>query len=66
MKTHTHTRLTALFQGTTQVCQYQIGKTILDFTEARDSEAVASAGGAYSKRIPRTKCAPRISSGIYF
>jgi len=63
----------ALFQGTTQVCQYQIGKTILDFTEARDSEAVASAGGAYSKRIPRTncalwikKCAPRISSGIYF
>ena len=57
MKTHTHTRLTALFQGTTQECQYQIGKTILDFTEARDSEAVASAGGAYSKRIPRTNCA---------
>jgi len=35
---HTHTRLTALFSRTTQVSQYQKGKTNLDFTEARDSE----------------------------
>jgi len=35
---HTHTRLTALFSGTTQVSRYQKGKTSLDFTEARDSE----------------------------
>ena len=34
----THTRLTALFSGTTQVNRYQKGKTNLDFTEARDSE----------------------------
>jgi len=26
------------FSGTTRVCQYQKGKTNLDFTEARDSE----------------------------
>jgi len=32
------TRLTAFFSGTTQVSQYQKGKTNLDFTEARDSE----------------------------
>ena len=36
---HTHTKL---FNGplsrTTQVSRYQIGKTNLDFTEARDSE----------------------------
>ena len=36
--THTYTRLTALFSGTTQVSRYQKGKTNLDFTEARDSE----------------------------
>ena len=36
--THTHTRLTALFPGTTWVSRYQKGKTSLDFTEARDSE----------------------------
>jgi len=36
--THTHTRLTALFSGTTRVNRYQNGKTNLDFTEARDSE----------------------------
>ena len=36
--THTHTRLTALFSGTTRVSRYQKGKTNLDFTEARDSE----------------------------
>ena len=35
---HTHTCLTALFSGTTQVSRYQKGKTNLDFTEARDSE----------------------------
>ena len=35
---HYHTRLTALFSGTTQVSRYQKGKTNLDFTEARDSE----------------------------
>jgi len=28
--THTHTRLTALFSGSTQVCRYQKGKTNLD------------------------------------
>ena len=38
MNTHTHTRLTALYSGTTRVSQYQKGKTNLDFTEARDSE----------------------------
>jgi len=36
--THTHTRLTALFPGCTQVGRYQKGKTKVDFTEARDSE----------------------------
>ena len=36
--THTHTRFTTFFSGTTQVSQYQKGKTNLDFTEARDSE----------------------------
>jgi len=35
---HTHTRLTALLSGTTQVSRYQRGKTNLDFTGARDSE----------------------------
>jgi len=35
----THTRLTALFSGTTRVSRYQKGKTSLDFTEAvSDSE----------------------------
>jgi len=36
--THTHTRLMALFSGTTRVSQYQKGKTNLNFTEASDSE----------------------------
>jgi len=36
--THTHTPLTALFSGTTQVSRYQKGKTNLDFSEARNSE----------------------------
>jgi len=36
--THTHTCLTALFPGTTQVSRYQKGETNLDFAEARDSE----------------------------
>ena len=36
--THTHTRLTALFSGTTQVSRYQKGKTNLDFSEATDNE----------------------------
>ena len=35
---YTHTRLMALFSGTTLVSQYQKGKTNLDFAEARDSE----------------------------
>jgi len=33
-----HSRLMALFSGTTPVSRYQKGKTNLDFTEARDSE----------------------------
>jgi len=36
--THTHTPFNGSFSGTTQVSQYQKGKTNLDFTEARDSE----------------------------
>jgi len=36
--THTHTFFNGPFSGTTQVSQYQRGKTNLDFTEARDSE----------------------------
>jgi len=37
--THAHTRVfNGPFSGTTQVSQYQKGKTNLDFTEARDSE----------------------------
>jgi len=36
--THTHTHpFNGPFSGTTQVSQYQRGKTNLDFTEARDS-----------------------------
>jgi len=35
--THTCTRLTAVFSGTTRVSHYQKGKTNLDFSEARDS-----------------------------
>jgi len=36
---NTHTRpFNGPFSGTTQVSQYQKGKTNLDFTEARDSE----------------------------
>ena len=36
---HTHTHpFNGPFSGTTQVSQYQKGKTNLDFTEARDSE----------------------------
>ena len=35
--THTHT-FNGPFSGTTQVSQYQKGKTNLDFTQARDSE----------------------------
>jgi len=34
---YTHTRLTAVFSGTTRVSHYQKGKTNLDFSEARDS-----------------------------
>ena len=34
----THTRFNGPFSGTTQVSQYQKGKTNLDFTDARDSE----------------------------
>ena len=38
-KIHTHTQpFTGPFSGTTQVSRYQIGKTNLDLTEARDSE----------------------------
>ena len=37
MHTHTHP-FNGPFSGTTQVSQYQKGKTNLDFTEARDSE----------------------------
>jgi len=37
--THTHTHpFNGPVSGTTRVSRYQIGKTILDFTEARDSE----------------------------
>ena len=36
-KSHTH-RFNGPFSGTTQVSQYQKGKTNLDFTEAIDSE----------------------------
>ena len=36
--THTHTPFNVPFSGTTQVSQYQKGKTNLDFTEARDSQ----------------------------
>jgi len=39
--THTHTRASEFngpLSGTTQVSQYQKGKTKLNFTEARDSE----------------------------
>jgi len=36
---HTHARaFNGPLSGTTQVSQYQKGKTNLDFTEARDSE----------------------------
>jgi len=35
---HTHTRLTALCPGFTQVSQYQKSRTNRDFTEARDRE----------------------------
>jgi len=39
LHTHTHTHpFNGPFSGTTQVSQYQEGKTNLDFTEARDSE----------------------------
>ena len=41
--THTHP-FNDPFSGTTQVSWYQKGKTNLDFTEARDRVAVASAG----------------------
>jgi len=47
MLVHTHTHLTALFSGTTQVSQYQTGKTNLDFRfywRKRQWVAVASAG----------------------
>jgi len=38
-QTHTHTHpFNGHLSGTTQVSQYQKGKTNLDFTEARDSE----------------------------
>ena len=38
--THTHTHpFNGSFSGTTQVSQYQKGKTNLDFTEARDSNS---------------------------
>jgi len=37
--THTHTHpFNSPFSGTTRVGRYQVGKTNLDFTEARDSE----------------------------
>ena len=36
--THTHTRLTALFQDYLEKGQYEKGKINLDFTKARDSE----------------------------
>jgi len=43
--THTHTHLfNGPFSGTTRVSRYQKGKSNLDFNEARDRVAVASAG----------------------
>jgi len=38
LASNTHTRLTALFSGTTQISRYQKGETNLYFTGARDSE----------------------------
>jgi len=38
LASNTHTRLTALFSGTTQMSRYQKGETNLYFTGARDSE----------------------------
>jgi len=43
LHTHTHS-FNGPLSGTTRVSRYQKGKTNLDFTEARESVAVASAG----------------------
>ena len=53
--THTHTRLTAPFSGTTRVSRYQKGKTNLDFTEARDSEWQWHQLGRICKSAPRSR-----------
>ena len=46
--THTHTRLTALLSGTTQVSRYQKGKTNLDFTEPREKRVAVASAGLYA------------------
>jgi len=50
MSKHTHP-FNGPLSGTTRVSQYQKGKTNLDFTVARDSVAVASAGAYASLHL---------------
>ena len=52
--THTHTRLTAFFSGTTRVGRYQKGKTNLDFIEAKDSSG-SGISWAICKSAPRCR-----------
>ena len=56
---HTHTRLTALFSGTTRVSQYQKRKTNLNFTEARDCVSGSGITWAICKSAPRSRQIPR-------
>jgi len=56
---YTHTRTPPFngpFSGTTRVSRYQKGKTNLDFTEAREWVAVASAGPYASLHLAPDRC----------
>jgi len=52
---HTDTPLTALFSGSTRVSEYQKGKNILDFTEARESERQWHQLGHICKSAPHSR-----------
>jgi len=49
-KTGTHL-ISSLFSGTTWVSWHQKGKTILDFTEARDDRVTVASAGPYANHL---------------
>jgi len=52
---HTHTRLTALFSGTTRVSRYQRGKTNLDFYWSKETVSDSGISWAICNSAPRSR-----------